>query len=141
MASGESGAAVQRAMIAAIKADATLTGLIAGRVVDYPGAGAVYPCATIGDITSTPFDTDTTNGSVLQVTVHAFAAGAAARTKARAIGEALLNLFHRLDNGLAVTGHSVTILRRTFFNVFLDGEGKGAIGQAVVRFRVETQSN
>lgn len=141
---GSSELELHAALVAAIKADAGLSALIAGRVYDWPQSDSVYPFVTVGDINAQPWDTDSREGADNSVTVHVWARGVDARAKAREIGVALSALLHRRPASLSVDGHSVITVSREFGLVDRDGqgasEGTSLIAHGIYRYRVVTQA-
>jgi len=118
MSGGDAAAALHRGLVTALKADATIAGLVADRIYEWPGDDATYPMITVGDYTSTPWDTDTSVGSEIDITVHTWARGPSGRVVARRIGEAVTDLLHR--QRITAAGYIVVDVQRTFADVWRD---------------------
>lgn len=131
--SGDSAGAVHRALVAALKADSLIASLVGDRVSDWPAVDTVFPCITLGDITSKPWDSDTTEGAELSVVISAWAKGTDARAKAREIGEAIATLLHRNEAALSVTGHTVELVERASSQVLRDETSEAQTGGATAR--------
>jgi hypothetical protein len=99
-------------------------------VYDEVNETAVLPYVQIGDDTVAPYDTKTTNGEDLTLTIHCFANGPGKR-EAKLIMDAVLQAL--TSEPLTVTGFNVDGLPyREFLEVF----SEGSIYHGVCRFRV-----
>lgn len=142
MSSGSAALAINAALKVAFAADATITALIAGRIVDWPGADTAYPCISIGDVIDQPWNASDMRGAISLVTVHTWAKGATSRQVARAIGEAVADLIDMTPTALTVTGHAVVQIERTMGLVDYEGTGQtgatSAIAHGIYRFELRT---
>ncbi len=125
---------LQVAVRAALVADATLDGLIAGRVYDQVPQDSPFPYVVVGDATARDFDTKTEDGMELTFTVHTW-------SRYRGLSETKQVMAAVLDaldgQGLTVTGHRLTLLRFEFSATFMDPDGLTRHG--VQRFRAITR--
>ncbi len=64
--------ALQKALVAALKADAPLTAIVAGRIWDQPPAAPAYPYVTLGEDQVLPDRGDCYEGSDVTLTLHAW---------------------------------------------------------------------
>ncbi len=124
---------LQVAVRAALVADATLNGLIAGRVYDHVPQDSPFPYVVVGDATARDFDTKTEDGLELTFTVHTW-------SRYRGLSETKQVMAAVLDaldgQGLTVTGHRLTLLRFEFSATLMDPDGVTRHG--VQRFRAIT---
>lgn len=63
---------LQRTIVARLKADATLTSIIAGRVYDQPPANPTFPYVTLGEDQTIPDRGQEYEGSDVSMTLHAW---------------------------------------------------------------------
>lgn len=136
---------LQAAIISALKANAGVTGLVGQRVYGYPRAKATWPYITLGDDIERPYDTNTEEGSEVTATVNVWCKGPTGRSTSKAIGAAVRSALHRNVGKTAINaalvGHAC--VNSTFISkqtVSTQVKGHGNITQAIVRFRVVTQS-
>lgn len=141
---GSSEYELHRALVTALEADATLITLTGGRVYDWPDGDSVFPFVTVGEIVSTPWDTNTLEGAECSVTIHTWARGDGARPQARLVGEAVSKLLHRNPEALSVTGHNVDVITRDFGTVDLEGVGSAQatsrIAHGIYRYTIKTSA-
>lgn len=130
---------LQVAMVALLKADATLTGLLGGaKVFDQRAPeGTDYPYVLVGDHLSIPDNTHTTAGRDATVTLHIWT-----RTRTNKQGQdisaaasALLDHQVAALNAVLV-GHKVVAIRNTFDQALTDPDAE--LRHHVLRFRVQT---
>ena len=127
--------AIQAAIYTALTGDATLTALVATRIVDGPPQGTTFPYVVIGEFSGEPFDTKTQEGMDLDVTIHTWSEALGWKETA----DIMAAVLDALDKqSLSVTGHSLVLLQFTFSDRFLDPDGVTRHG--VQRFRVVTQA-
>ena len=107
-------AALQKAIVARLKADATLTSLLGGaHVYDHAPRRAQPPYITIGDVETSAWDTFTARGHQHRLTLHVWT-GYEGRRQA-------FDILHRLDELLDEAplaldgGHHLVSLRTTFW--------------------------
>ena len=99
--------ALQEAIYDALVADVTLGALIEGGF-DNVEQGQAFPYVTIGEMVSTDFSTDDSDGVEVVVVVHAWSRQNGARKEAKQISQAVFDVLNR--NKLTVSGfHTVDI--------------------------------
>lgn len=137
---------LQAAVLTALKTNADVTGLVGQRVYGYPRAKSTWPYITLGDDIERPYDTNTEEGSEVTATLNVWAKGPTGRSTAKAIGAAVRSALHRSPGkaaiNAAIVGH--TCVNSTFISkqlVSTQVRGHGNITQAIVRFRIVTQSS
>ena len=96
---------VQKAVVAALKANAGVTALVGSRVYDRPPQDVTYPYLRIGDALVAPFDGDELRGSEIVMPIHCWVAGPCP-VEARLLAKAVVAAMHwsslSLDAGAAV---------------------------------------
>ena len=128
---------LQKALLARLRGDATLAGLLGGasKVVDQPPETGVKPYVRIGDHTSTDDSDLTSFGRNVVETFHIW-------TKARSNGPGqdiaarIVELLDRRPADLVVDGHRVVSIRCEFDQALTDPDPE--IRHHVLRFRVVT---
>lgn len=135
---------LQAAIVTALRADATLAGLLASAlnvtpatpaVLDQVLGGQPYPYVRIGESNSTPDNDHSGFGRNVTQTLHIW-------TKARgnitgqAIAARINELLDHQAAALAVTGHRVVSIRSEFDQALTDPDPE--IRHHVLRFRVVT---
>lgn len=130
--------ALQKAIVAALKADAHLKVLIGDppRIYDDPPRDAPFPYVTIGASTLADWDTSEAPGFEHAILLHAWSRYGG-RREARLIQGALHAALH--ERALSLDGHRLANLRFEFADVFRDEDGETA--HAVMRFRAVTEPN
>lgn len=140
--------AVQRAIVTLLRADATLTGLLAPiagvspatpAVVDQPGEGQAYPYIRVGDHLSIPDNTLTTKGRRITETLHIWT-----RVRSTLPGQTIadrvaLLLDHQdadLSAVLAPLGHRCIRISLEFDQALTDPDPQ--IRHHILRFSIET---
>lgn len=96
---------VQKAIVAALKADAGVSALVGARVYDRPPQSVVYPYVRIGQTFTAPFDAQELRGSEIIMPIHCWVDGPRpvdARRLAAAVEKALHWVDLTLDAGVAV---------------------------------------
>jgi Protein of unknown function (DUF3168) len=119
---------VQKTVYSCLAGNAKLMGLITG-VFDEVKEGIALPYVTIGDDTANPYDTKTTAGEEITITLHCWSLGPG-KKEAKIIMDAVLQ---------ALTGSELTIddnfkiegIRREMLEVLEDGPGY----HGICRFR------
>lgn len=119
---------LQAAVVSRLDADTQIQGLVDG-VYDEIPKKAKLPFIQIGDDTVNPYDTKTTNGEDITLTIHAWSGGPG-KTEAKSIMRHILRVMTAEPLGL--TGFKVEGIKREFLEVFSDGRAY----HGVCRFRV-----
>jgi len=122
---------VQVAIYKALTTNAELVALAPGGIHDHVPATGSYPRITIGDGTLVDWDTDTSYGAQLTLTIHAWSTEAG-RKEAREILAKIAEILH--DKRITVTGFDDVIMRREFEEVITDADG--ATRHGVARYRI-----
>lgn len=127
--------ALQAALFARLKNDATLTGLIGGRVYDEVPEGTTSDYVTLGDHLSTPDNDLTSFGRETTVTVHVWTR-ADGMKRGQTIANRINELLDHQESSLSVAGHDVVAIRQDFDQALRDPDQ--AWRHHVLRFRITT---
>jgi hypothetical protein len=114
------GLALQRAVYAALVADATLAALVGDRVFDAPPRAAAFPYVTLGEARATDWSTGTESGSEHRLVVHVWSRSRG-KTECWAVLAALRTALDDAD--LAVDGHALVSLRVAAEDVAQERDG------------------
>ena len=125
--------ALQKAMLAALKADPALSALVQGRVFDQPGPDAACPYLALGRCESRPVAAD--GGGVEQRLTLTGVSRFDGSEEAKAMAAAVRACLH--ETTLEADGVRTTTLRATFADVFPAGDRRRTY--AVVRLRAVTE--
>lgn len=125
--------ALQKAMVAALKADPALSGMIQERVYDQAPEGALCPYLALGRCESRPVAAD--GGGVEQRLTLTGVSRFAGSEEAKAVSAAVRACLH--EAVLEADGVRTATLRATFADVFRAGDGRRTY--AVVRLRAVTE--
>ncbi len=127
---------LQKAIHAALVADASLTALVGGpHVYDHVPRGQPYPYVTFGQSSSRDWSTGTDHGLEMIVTLHVWSR-AAGRDEATRIMDAMRTVLH--DQPLALDNAHLVNLRHEFSEIRRDPEGDQFHGIVRLRAVVET---
>lgn len=127
---------LQKAIYQKLKGSATLTAVVVGVYDDVPqssdsGLASAFPYVTIGDDSSTEWDTDTELGVEVLITIHVWSR-AKGRTETKQIQKIVYNLLHRCK--LSVKDSVLVGCEYISDESFMDSDGKTRHG--VQQFRV-----
>ena len=126
---------LQKAVFAALEADAALTSLIgAGRIHDDAPQTTSFPYITFGTTPSRDWSTGTDTGAEHVLTLHVWSR-AAGKKEAQAIMRLLREALH--DEPLVIEDHRLINLRHEFSDTSRDPDGETVHG--IVRFRAVTE--
>ncbi len=126
---------LQKAVFAALAADATLTGLIGpGRIHDDAPQQAAFPYLTFGQSTARDWSTATDEGAEHVLTLHVWSR-AAGKKEAHAVMRAVRQALH--DQPLTLEDHRLVNLRHDCSGTARDPDGETVHG--IVRFRAVTE--
>jgi len=126
---------LQKAVFAALSADATLTGLIgAGRIHDDAPQQAAFPYLTFGQSTVRDWSTVTEEGAEHALTFHVWSR-AAGKQEAHAIMRVVRRVLH--DQFLTLEDHRLINLRHELSETSRDPDGETVHG--LIRFRAVTE--
>ena len=126
--------ALQKAVVAALTADAPTGALIGDRIYDAAPRDAVFPYLTIGQASLVDWSTGTEAGGEHRLVLHAWSRQRGKKESYAILGavEAALH-----DRGLTLDGHALVNLRFEFAEVGRDPDGITYHG--VIRFRAVTE--
>lgn len=125
--------ALQKALVAALKADAAVDALLGGRVWDQAPEGAGFPHLLVGRCESRPLDAD--GGGVEQALTLTAVSRFAGTEEAKAISAAVRARLHEAT--LEADGVRTVSLRVVWSDVARSGDGRRT--WAVVRLRAVTE--
>lgn len=125
---------LQGAIIARLKADATLATLIGSRVYDQPPDGATFPYFTIGEAQFLRDDATCVTGGQVYLTMHAWSR-AVGFPEVKRIADAAVESLHLAPITLP-TNHLISIMHRQT-RTFRDPDG--LTGHAVIEFVANTE--
>ena len=117
--------ALQKGLRAALVANAGFTALVSTRLYDEPPQNVTFPYARFGDITPAAFDTDGTEGSLVNVGIEAHSRSASGRVEAVKVVEAIKEALHRNETAVTVSGYALVELVFQTYSVTRDAEGRG----------------
>ncbi len=126
---------LQKAVFAALEADAALTSLIgADRIHDDAPQTTSFPYITFGSSPARDWSTGTDTGAEHVLTLHVWSR-AAGKKEAQAIMRLLREALH--DEPLVIEDHRLINLRHEFSDTSRDADGETVHG--IVRFRAVTE--
>jgi len=116
---------LQKAVRAALVADAGVTALVGQRVYDEPPQDVTFPYLRFGETQPSAFDTDTTEGSEVSLSLEAHSRSASGRVEAVRIVEAVKEALHRQEASLTLAQHNLVEMIFQTYSVTRDDEGRG----------------
>jgi hypothetical protein len=117
--------AIQKGLRARLVANAGVTAIVSTRVYDEPPQAVTFPYLRFDQITANAFDTDSTLGSVVDITIEANSRSASGRVEAVQIVEAVRAALHRQEANVTVTGFTLVELIFQTYSVTRDTDGRG----------------
>jgi hypothetical protein len=126
--------ALQAAVLTRLRADVSLTALLAGRIYDEPPASPVYPYVTIGRSETRPWGGVDGEGVEHALTLTCVSRFGGAE-EAKAVTAALRASLHGAD--FALTDHRLVNLRAAFADVFRASDWRSTYG--ILRVRAVTE--
>lgn len=130
--------AMQKGLRAALAANAGVAALVGARIYDEPPQNVVFPYLRMVDINPAAFDTDTTEGAEISISVEAYSRSASGRVEAAQMTEAVRAALHRQETSLTVSGFTLVELIFQTFNVTRDADGRGYTAVIVFQATLET---
>lgn len=124
--------ALQQAIYSALTGASAVTALVSTRIYDHIPQDSVLPYLVIGDATTLPADTKTTDGAEHTVTIHAWDDVHRGSKTIKQIMDAVVGALDHVT--LTVTGFTFVQSNLEFSNTFTDADGLTRHG--VQRFRV-----
>jgi hypothetical protein len=126
---------MQKAIYAALVADAALVALLGGeRVYDDVPRGAPFPYVTFGPSTTRDWSTGTDTGAEHLITVRAWSKSGGEK-EVHLMLEAIRNALH--EASLSVTGHPLVSIRHETSDALRGADGETY--QGIARFRAVTE--
>ena len=126
--------ALQAAVLTRLRADASLTALLAGRIYDEPPASPLYPYVTLGRAETRPWGGVDGEGVEHAITLTCVSRFGGAE-EAKAVVAALRASLHGAE--FALTDHRLVNLRASFADVFRASDWRSTFG--VLRVRAVTE--
>jgi hypothetical protein len=126
--------ALQAAVLTRLRADTSLTALLAGRIYDEPPASPVYPYVTIGRSETKPWGGVDGEGVEHALTLTCVSRFGGAE-EAKAVTAGLRACLHGAD--FALTDHRLVNLRAAFADVFRASDWRSTYG--ILRVRAVTE--
>ena len=126
--------ALQKAIFAALAADAGIGALVGDRIYDAPPRDPVFPYVTFGAITAADWSTGTEGGAEHEIVLHTWSRGRG-KSECLAIAGALEFALH--DAPLTLDGHALVNLR--FASADTRRDPDGITFHATTRFRAVTE--
>jgi len=117
--------AMQKGLRAALVANAGVTAIVSTRVYDEPPQAVTFPYLRFDQITANAFDTDSTVGSAVDITIEANSRSASGRVEAVQMVEAVRAALHRQEANVTVTGFTLVELIFQTYSVTRDTDGRG----------------
>lgn len=117
--------AIQKGLRAALVANAGVTAIVSTRVYDEPPQAVTFPYLRFDQITANAFDTDSTVGSSVDITIEANSRSASGRVEAVQMVEAVRAALHRQEGSVTVTGFTLVELIFQTYSVTRDPDGRG----------------
>lgn len=117
--------AIQKGLRARLVANAGVTAIVSTRVYDEPPQAVTFPYLRFDQITANAFDTDSTLGSVVDITIEANSRSASGRVEAVQMVEAVRAALHRQEANVTVTGFTLVELIFQTYSVTRDPNGRG----------------
>jgi hypothetical protein len=117
--------ALQKGLRTRLVANAGVTAIVSTRVYDEPPQAVTFPYLRFDQITANAFDTDSTLGSVVDITIEANSRSASGRVEAVQMVEAVRAALHRQEANVTVTGFTLVELIFQTYSVTRDTDGRG----------------
>lgn len=130
--------ALQKGVRAALVADAGVTALVSSRVYDEPPQDVVFPYLRFNTIDPSAFDTDSTEGAEVDLSLEAHSRSASGRVEAVRIVEAVQAALHRQEASVTVTGFNLVELIFQGISVTRDRDGRGYTAVILFQAMLET---
>jgi hypothetical protein len=126
--------ALQKAVLAALRADASLTALLSGRIYDEPPPSPIHPYVTLGRAETRPWGGVEAEGVEHGLTLTCVSRFGGAE-EAKAVVAALRAALHGAS--LSLEDHRLVNLRASFADVFRASDWRSTFG--VLRLRAVTE--
>jgi hypothetical protein len=129
--------ALQKGVRASLVADAGVAAIVGSRVYDEPPQDVVFPYIRFGGIEPAAFDTDTTEGAEVTISLEAHSRSASGRVEAVQMVEAIRAALHRQEESVSVSGHNLVEMIFQTFSATRDDEGRGYTAVIVLQATLE----
>lgn len=117
--------AIQKGLRTVLAADAGISALVSGRVYDEPPQPVAFPYVRFGNINPNAFDTPTTLGALVDISIEVHSRSSSGRVEATQVAEAVRAALHRQEESVTVAGHTLVELICEAISVTRDNEGRG----------------
>jgi hypothetical protein len=117
--------AIQKGLRTTLVANADVSAIVSTRIYDEPPQNVVFPYLRFDQITANAFDTDSTAGSAVDITIEANSRSASGRVEAVQMVEAVRAALHRQEGSVTVTGFTLVELIFQTYSVTRDPDGRG----------------
>ena len=125
--------ALQKGVVALLKADAGVTGLVSTRVYDEPPQNVTRPYVRIGNIDPSPLRTDCGSAARVAFSVEAYSRPVTSgRVEATRVAEAVVAALDEAESSITVTGFTVVKLHWMQQTVGRDDDGQSYM--AIIAF-------
>jgi len=128
---------VQKGVRAALVANAGVTDIVGQRVYDEPPQDVLFPYLRFGDISPNAFDTDTTEGAEVTISLEAHSRSASGRVEAIQIVEAVKEALHRQEASITLEGNNLVEMIFQTYSVTRDDDGRGYTAVIVLQAMLE----
>jgi len=129
--------AIQKGVRAALVADTAITDIASQRVYDEPPQDVLFPYLRFGDISPNAFDTDTTEGAEVTISLEAHSRSASGRVEAVQMVEAVKEALHRQEASITLEGHNLVEMIFQTYSVTRDDDGRGYTAAIVLQAMLE----
>ena len=130
--------ATQKGIRAALVANSDVTSLVSTRIYDEPPQDVVFPYLRFNTISPNAFDTDTAEGSLVDISLEAHSRSASGRVEATQIAEAVKAALHRRETSVTVSGFTLVELIFDAISVTRDGDGRGYTAVIALQAMLDT---
>ena len=130
--------AMQKGLLSALKANDGVKALVSTRIYDEPPQDVVFPYLRFNEISPVVFDTDTTEGALVDVSFEAHSRSASGRVQAVKIVEAVKNALHRQGASVTVDGFNLVDLLFEAISATRDKDGRGYTAVILFQAMLET---
>ena len=130
--------AIQKGVLAALKANSGVTDLVSARIYDEPPQDVSFPYLRFNTIQPSAFDTDTAEGALVDISLEAHSRSASGRVEATQIAEAVQSALHRQEASVSVSGFTLVELIFDAISVTRDSDGRGFTALIALQAMLDT---
>lgn len=131
------GLALQKGLVAALKADSGVTALVSTRIYDDPPQDVTFPYVRIGDIQEVPADTLCDVGSEVIVDIRAYSRPNSGKVEVSRVSAAIFDALHRQEAAVTVASYALIELRRDAMTTRRGADGRTWESVSVFRAMLE----